>query len=272
MKKITSTLVLTLLLGFTLQSQEMLIEEIEDGSGIYYLDYKISKKKTFPDIRKMSKTLIELNISSCEFTEIPMYLGDFKKLRKLTISFTPIKKFPDLPNIKELEIFDTKDPSLFLSVLETNSIENLRLLYVNMKNIPSKFQGMKTLKEVIIESGETSVKDLGNLFKNWTNLEKLVLAGVDIPEIPKSIKSLKNLSSFELQFSDVDKLPKQFAKLKNLKYVNLYHAKIKGIPKSIYKLKKLEHLVLNKALVSQEELDLIKKKLPNCELIVLEHW
>jgi Leucine-rich repeat (LRR) protein len=162
------------------------------------------------------------------------------------------------------------EKEFFSSVLELKRLKKLKATFQTIKGVPPSFEGLKNLEELFFDVCTTTEKDFENLLRNLPNLEVMILAGLKGSSLPKTIKYLTNLKHLEIQYSEIDTLPKEVNKLKSLTYLNIAHSKIIGIPKAVYKLKNLERFVVSSKKISAQDEETLKKKLPNCEIIVID--
>ena len=74
---------------------------------------------------------------------------------------------------------------------------------------------------------------------------------------------------FYLDLSDenLTSLPAEIGKLKNLMHLDLCFNKLTSLPAEIGKLEKLKSLYLINNAISKEDIEKIKKLLPNCKIL-----
>lgn len=102
---------------------------------------------------------------------------------------------------------------------------------------------------------------------NLKNLEALILNVNHIQSVPKEIKHLTNLRLLDLSdnpgLSDIEHV----TVLPNLQNLILYGCGLTKLPRSISKMKSLRVLGLKGNHLTELEIERLRNKLPNCEII-----
>ena len=94
-------------------------------------------------------------------------------------------------------------------------------------------------------------------------LTYLGLGNNELHELPSSINNLKNLESINLQFNRFKSFPYVTLKLKRLQTLWIHNNAMPTIPISIGKMKKLEYLLVDHEVISDDNINQIKKTNPN---------
>ena len=105
---------------------------------------------------------------------------------------------------------------------------------------------------------------------NRTNLEELNISNNNINgALPAEIRFLKNLKVLNASNNIMTGVPAEIGQLSNLEVLDLSNNKLTGLPYELGNLKKLKILILSGNSYSKQDLDLIKKGLPESTEIVL---
>ena len=133
-----------------------------------------------------------------------------------------------------------------------------------------------TIAKGIVYKGKTKVEE-SDYHKikylkvgGYGNVSSLEAANIDLKKFP-------NVVSLDLSFNRFKEIPKELYLLKNLKYLNLVkicaHDDCEGVyvtnfkfPDTFWKLTNLRKLTINN--VSTKQMVLLKKKLPECKVII----
>jgi Leucine-rich repeat (LRR) protein len=186
-----------------------------------------------------------------DFTEIPKNIGNLKKLKRLTLENTGVRKIPaslcdcpleqltltggfktipetfgKLSELKELKLYAfnlRKLPESF------GNLSSLEIFEIHGKciEVPESFGNLSTLKELSFHTSELELpKTLGKLFA----LEKLYIDDDKMDALPKSIGKCINLKQMSLHCDELQELPSSIRNLKNLEEFSLDTFKLKNIP------------------------------------------
>lgn len=85
-------------------------------------------------------------------------------------------------------------------------------------------------------------------------------------KFPKEIFKYPNLKILVLKDNQLKKIPEKIKYLKNLEVIDVSCNKLCELPKGIATLKKLKRLILSENYIKNGQVDLLKTKLPNCEI------
>lgn len=97
------------------------------------------------------------------------------------------------------------------------------------------------------------------------------IAGMEcfaIKEIPPQIQELKKLETLVLTLNYIEKLPPEILELKNLKTLDLSENPNFIDIETVSKIKSLEKFYCYGCHLSEEKIQVLKDKLPNCEVFV----
>jgi Leucine-rich repeat (LRR) protein len=152
--------------------------------------------------------LKELEISCLENLDIPVEIGQLKKLEKIIIdngngcgmNVSIPASIGDLTNLKVLRLFGVLGPG------EIGS---------SVKPLPATIAKLQNLEE--LDLGRNYLQAIPPEISNLKNLKKLGLDYNDLHDIPSFIGDLKNLRDLSISSNHVIKLPKSLSKLSGLR-------------------------------------------------------
>lgn len=108
-------------------------------------------------------------------------------------------------------------------------------------------------------------------FDKTKKVGELDLRRSGLQEFPEEIFNFTNLEELFIHFNEIEELPDKFNELQNLqelKKINLTGNNIKTIYESIKNCKKLERLALYNNPISDQEIKLIKERMPGCKISI----
>ena len=111
-----------------------------------------------------------------------------------------------------------------------------------------------------------SIRGTNLTWDEMRNLKKLYLDDMELTSLPESIENLTNLKWLHLGYNKLETLPDSIVNLKNLEKLWLYQNKLTSLPEDMDKLTNLNYLVLHNNPISDEEIERIKKLLPNTDI------
>ena len=246
-------------------------ENILDSS--FYKDltarmYEVSAKKD--DILEAIGTLQnieELTLVHDNLMEIPYWIKNFTKLKKLSISYrNNVKELPQwIGNFLYIEelIVNTyyssriqsdknreakKITKLPNSICELKTLKRLIITSGALEELPEKIGDMTELEELNIQ-GNFESYSFTELPKSIVKLKKLKILNIswknNLKEIPKDLFTLENLEEFYAVTCNISEFPDNISNNVNLKKIALSGNQISSIPSSIENMKNLEELHLN---------------------------
>ncbi len=192
-------------------------------------------------IKIIGGKVVELNLSSGNWIqgEIPVEIGNFDKLRTLTIAGNLSGQLPAaIFNITSLEN---------LYILNYNGNENLNF------TLPATISNLSKLKSLYLNNCITG--NIPETIGNLSNLQSLNLFNNSLSgQIPNSICNLTKLTELELSQNQLSgNIPDSIGKLNLLTYFQFAKNQLTGtIPTSIGLLKKINHISLESNKLSGE--------------------
>ena len=200
------------------------------GLNLYELTLK-PKSETAVNFNlglSQNNTLRELTAKF--YAGIPIEVLSLKELVYLDVSDCPIKVFPALDSLQNLE------------VLIANNTQLTSLEFAGFNNLVK-------LKELNL-SGNKEIDDLIPLL-NCTNLEFLTINRTSIKKIPDEIENLKKLKKLSIS-SGLIAVTDSIGKLEDMRYLSFGgNRNLTKIPSSITNMKKLLHLDVSNTKIEQ---------------------
>ena len=228
-------------------------------SGISPFIGKIFNLKNLA-MRDESLEIIDEKIfSSLRNLESLRLSGNFYQIPK-TISF--------LSKLKILSLFDTPKLEDFSNLIgELSNLEELILINIPMKFIPSTLGNLSNLLEITIRNvaidhipeslgnlhhlekltlHDIGLKELPESFGHLQNLQKLTLHEVALEELPESIGDCYRLKELDIKdCNNLTTLPNSLGDLHNLESIHIYGClNLKSIPDCIANLPRLKYVYL----------------------------
>lgn len=165
----------------------------------------------------------ELDVNSCDLTQLPDSISKLKKLLQLDLMFNFFTDVPDsifaLTKLKYLGLFDNR-----------------------IEAIPGRIQLLSDLE--VLDLGANKLRDLPNELFSLSKLKTLNLTSNQLTKISSRVQNLSNLQILDLGYNSLSEICAEISNLKNLKELNVVHNKLRIIPRSIGQLKHLEYLNL----------------------------
>jgi len=143
---------------------------------------------------KLKDTLERLEIS-LNIKKLPRWIGELKKLEKLTIVGTPITGLPN-------------------SIGKLKELKELTISKCSLRNLPESIGDLKSLEKLNLR--DNKIKTLPNSFSNIVGLKDLSLDSNPFESIPDSIRKLENLESIGLTRTLIKKVPEWLAEIPSL--------------------------------------------------------
>ena len=137
----------------------------------------------------------------------------------------------------------------------------LELRKQKLKTFPTEIYKFKNLQYLDISKNQ--LKELPDSIYKITKLQYLDVSHNKLTALPKEIGKCSNLYFFSANNNDIYNLPPQIGNLEKLKILDLWSTDLADFPESLRNLKQLEVLDVRAILISDDNMKLLKKWLPN---------
>ncbi len=136
----------------------------------------------------------------------------------------------------------------------------------NHSRIPQSFSKLTNMLSINLLGND--LEKFPVVLTKLPQLEEASFASTGMKHIGPEIGKLKNLRILILDFNSFDRLPKEIGGLTNLLYLDVSMNKhLKSLPSSIANLKQLQELRIENTSISKQEVQQIKRWLPNCVVV-----
>ncbi|WP_155826379.1 LIC_11051 family fibronectin-binding protein [Leptospira alstonii] len=209
-------------------------------------------------LSKLKKLLVMNN----QLTEFPDRLADLKILKDLNLSDNRIAKISNLnrefTSLKELGLFENQLTSLN-GVRNFPNLEQLLLWGNELETIPTEIAELKKLTRIALDRNRIS--NFPNIEVTLESLTELSLPGNQLSKLPESLIQFPNLKSLDLSNNQLEELSDLFGNFRKLEYLSLRDNLLSSLPDSVVQLESLKDIYLtnNKFLQFPEILKDLKK-------------
>ena len=137
----------------------------------------------------------------------------------------------------------------------------LELKKQKLKEFPKEIFQFKNLQ--YLDLSKNQLKELPDSLYLLTKLQCLVVAHNKLGTFPKEIGKCKNLFYLNANNNDISLLPPQIGDLEKLRTLDLWSNELADFPEQLSNLKQLNTLDLRVIMISDDNIKLLKKWLPN---------
>lgn len=188
-----------------------------------------------------------LNLHATNIEYIDSRIGCLKKLRKLDISRTQIKKLPkelgQLDNLLELYAYDIDLKDLDFDKKIPVNLIRLDISNTRIRQIPSNIYNLQKLK--LLNVSNTEIDKLSEDIVKLSDLEMLNISRTKIKILPKYIGKIRNLQIINASFSCLEELPIEIGEATYIRKIMINYTHVKTLPDVFKNLKKLQLLNLS---------------------------
>ncbi|UII27514.1 T9SS type A sorting domain-containing protein [Fulvivirga maritima] len=216
-------------------------------------------------------SLVSLGVSHFNLKYLPEEMTDLEDLKSLSLGYNSIETLPDFINeLEQLEILllgnnefaDLPDLSDLInlkvlslsqnihleqfpaSILELESLIDLRLSYNSITGLPSSIDELQQLQKLYLQAN--GLISLPESVGNLSNLDQLVLSNNQLTDLPSSINNLTKLERLDVNRNQLSALPADMSNLTNLIQIDISENKLTEFPESIVGLRGLRQITANK--------------------------
>jgi Leucine-rich repeat (LRR) protein len=210
----------------------------------------------------------EIILTGNNFTEFPEEVLNMPQLEELLIGHNPVSKLPDnldgLKNLKRLSINATLIKEFPSDLSAFVNLESIGLDHNEFKKVPEPILTIPNLKRLGLNNNKLT--DLKFIDNRLEGLESIYLYSNEIERIDCEIKNLKSLKELLIFDNRVDSIPDCIGSLTNLEKLEIWSNPIKYVSPEIQKLTNLKSMRMEKDNLTDEQMEEIRKWLPNTEI------
>ncbi len=214
--------------------------EILNLCGIVNLDLFTTKKAKFQD------SLLELDLSQCNLTQIPRFLADFSNLQKVFLSFNTIhvisNELSSLSQLHTLFLDHNHLTELSPQIFECLKLRRLNINYNPLGAVPFLDKVHSALQEFYC--AHSQLTEIASAIEKLPNLTLLDLSHNSLSTLPETLASLKSLLKLDLSSNNLTSLPSQIGELNSLVSLDASNNNLKSLPETFGDFKKLAFLNL----------------------------
>lgn len=145
-----------------------------------------------------------------------------------------------------------------------DKVIRLELRKKKLKSFPKEIFQFKNLQW--LDLGKNNLTELPDSIYLLENLQFLNVSRNKISALPKEIGKMKNLIYLNANNNELVGLPPQIGNLEKLRTLDLWSNELADFPESLSKLKSLRVIDLRAITISQDDLNLLKKWLPQATI------
>lgn len=160
---------------------------------------------------------------------------------------------------------------LLVFVLRPQKEQNIKtgVTNENIENI-EKQPGTSVRKSAVLDLSNKDLDELPNSALGNTSIEELDISNNNITgALPSEIGKLKDLKILNASNNQMTGVPAEVGQLANLEVLDLSNNQLTGLPNELANLKRLKVLNLSGNSYSKQDLEVIKKGLPEDAEIIL---
>jgi Leucine-rich repeat (LRR) protein len=271
-----------------------------DTIEILTLD-QLSKFEMYSDVENLpvdKDSVLRLNLSEQQLTEIPSEVFNLTNLQELNISQNNLSELKGIEKLINLQILNIGMNDFEIFPLEITKLKNLKVLSIwwnKIKSFPQAFYeenrlieqlDMTSMFEFDFENNLNQIHSFENLrqlnlgnnqtpnltiqFDKLTNLEVfgyIRQESVNLKKLCQDLASCKNLKTVHFSVNNISVLPEEILLLENLEELNLYDNKLITLPESIVKMKKLKEISLIDNPINEQQIKKIEEQMPQTKII-----
>lgn len=210
----------------------------------------------------------EIILTGNNFTEFPAEVLNMSQLEVLLIGHNPVSNLPDnldgLKNLKRLSINATLIKEFPSDLTALENLESIGLDHNEFKRVPEPILTIPNLKRLGLNNNKLT--DLKFIDERLAGLESIYLYSNELKQIDCEVENLLNLKELLIFDNEIDSIPDCIGSLINLEKLEIWSNPIEYVTPEIQKLTKLKSMRLEKDNLTEEQMEEIRKWLPNTEI------
>ena len=146
-----------------------------------------------------------------------------------------------------------------------DTLDYLNLDNNAIKEIPESVGNLKGLKWLRLNGN--GIKELPAALASLKNLRRIYLKGNSLAAVPEVMKEWTALEDVSLDGNPIESVPDWLVAMPNLRAVSLNDTRVSKLPGDLSAWKKLDMLSLGSCQISKEEMQRIRKALPDVAIV-----
>lgn len=212
--------------------------------------------------------LKELDVSGNQLATLPKEIGMLHQLNELDLSENLLNKLPteigQLTQLKSFNLRMNQLEELPEEICRLTQLQHLSLFDNHVKELPAEIGHLNEL--LTLDLHKNQLTEIPSEICYLIHLKYFFLSQNQLTKLPSEIGQLSQLKYFSLRFNQLSELPKGIGELQQLQFLDLSFNNLSELPLEIGQLQKLKELDLSYNSFNKEEVDKLKKLLPNCEI------
>jgi len=222
--------------------------QLERCSLIQEIDIHRNQIDSLPDDCKHLVHLEKLLVSSNEFTSLPDFINDFKKLKVLDVSNNLIATLPtnldNFTRLTHLLLDDNQMDELPDSLRNCVSMTVLSCARNNIARITSESTNWVDLVEVNFDDNQLT--ELPDHINKWNKLTRVTCQNNQISKLPSGFNQLFKIAEINFQRNKIGSfVGKEFGMLMSVVSCDFSHNELVELPFDFFRMAHLEVLKLN---------------------------
>lgn len=218
----------------------------------------------FPDELFLFLNLEEIDISGNSITILPSRLNELKNLKGLHVNKNLLTSLgTEITSCLKLEVLQIQDNPLENISREIGKTTSLKELTIGgiARNCTIPIEVWNLTNLIKLKLVNVNLTEIPAAVSGLKQLDELCLSNNSISEVPEEVYSLKNITYINLGYNKIKSLSHSIKALENLDYLGVYYNPLTKFPEEIGSLKKLSFLSCWQTSLPAIEIEKARKKL-----------
>ncbi|MES2397547.1 MAG: leucine-rich repeat domain-containing protein [Bacteroidota bacterium] len=219
----------------------------------------------FPDELFLFVNLEEIDISGNSLTKLPSRLNELKNLKALHVNKNLLTSLnTEITSCSMLEVLQIQDNPLESISKEIEKVTTLKELTIGgvSRNCTIPVEVWNLTNLIKLKLVNVNLTEIPPSVAGLKKLDELCLSSNSITEIPVELYLLTNITYINLGYNKLNVIPSSIKAFENLDYLGVYYNPVNKFPEEIGNLKKLSFLSCWGTSLPPAEIEKVKKKLP----------
>lgn len=214
--------------------------------------------------------LRHLDLSDNHLDKLPDPLLPLSRLEFLSLKGNALAELPpgieNWQQLEQLDLSDNRLQKLSVRLGHLRALRDLRLNGNRLRSLPRTLGRLRQLQR--LEAEDNRLKKLPpEIFREWRQLERLLLSGNRLAEIPQSIRHCAPLAHLLLNGNRLEQLPAEIGELSWLRRLEVRNNKLTSLPESLGQCRFLRQLDASENALREIPSTLVRcERLEQCSL------